>query len=167
MSEPAEIVEQITAAFAAVPIPPRDALMNHHCCECLETSEAYDGKRWQEITLEELLRGREVALLSATAWRYYLPAFPIWSIRAPDAVDVLLDNLVSQLEPPSEGRGVPEWFAERSVGFSPEQRQAIVAFLDWYRVRDDAIWRSVEGEPPGGVYNAIRYWTRKPRDGRV
>jgi hypothetical protein len=159
MSEPDEIVERITAAFAEVPQPARDALINRHCCECLETSEAYGGKPWPEITLEELLRGREVALLTATAWRYYLPAFLIWSIRAPEAVDVFLDNLVSQLEPPSETRGVAEWFAERAVGFSPDQRQAIVAFLNWYRVRDEAMWRNLGGEPPGGVYDAIRYWT--------
>ena len=37
-------------------------------------SAAYAGKRWTEVTLEDVMRGREIALLTAAAWRYYLPA---------------------------------------------------------------------------------------------
>ena len=135
-----DIAEQITAAFASSERPAPDALRNDHCCECAETSDAYGGRPWTEISLQDILRGRETALLSATAWRYYLPAMMIWCIRAPDAVDVIQDNLVYQLEPPVEGRGVPEWFAERAAGFSDAQRAAIAAYLDWSRQREEAQW---------------------------
>jgi hypothetical protein len=66
-----DIIRQITDAFAAVEQPPRDALINNHCCECAETSAAYDGKRWSDVTLADVLRGRETALLTLPArWRY-------------------------------------------------------------------------------------------------
>ena len=158
MSDAEQIVQQIRAAFESAEQPPRDALFNDHCCECAEISAAYDGKRWSDVSLEDVLRGREIALLTASAWRYYLPAFLIWAIRAPEAVDVLQDNLVYQLEPPADGRGVPEWFAERCANFSAEQGLAIVAYLEWYRERDEAMWHGLGAEPPRHVYNALAYW---------
>jgi len=87
----------------------------------------------------------------------------IWCLRAPDAVDVIEDNLVCQLEPPSEGRGVPEWFAERATGFTAEQRAAIVAFLESYRARHEA--HGPAGAPSAHATNALAYWTRPPEAG--
>jgi hypothetical protein len=160
MRDANDIIQQISNAFAGVEQPPREALFNGHCCECAETSEAYAAKRWMDVTLEDMLRGRETALLTAAAWRYYLPAFMIRAIREPKAVDVLQDNLVYQLEPSGAGGSVPEWFAERSVGFDEPQRQAICAYLTWYRDRDEVEWRRIGAEPPRHVYNALAHWSR-------
>jgi hypothetical protein len=123
-----DIIQLIRRAFSDTPHPGSEALFNRHCCECVEVSEAYGGKDWTDISLDDVLAGRETALPSAAAWRYYLPAVMIWCIRAPDAVNVIQDNLVYQLEPPAEGRDVPGWFNERATGFSEAQRAAIVAY---------------------------------------
>ena len=155
-------IQLINRAFSDTPKPKPEALFNHHCCECIEVSAAYAGKQWMDISLEDVLAGRETALLTAAAWRYYLPALMIWCIRAPDAVDVIQDNLVYQLEPPAQGRGVPEWFEERAIGFSEEQRAAIVAYLHWYREREETHWDGAE--PPRHVYNALAYWALKATD---
>jgi len=163
MRDADEIIRQIKAAFAEVPYPGREALFNHHCCECAEVSASYAGKLWTEIALADVLAGRETSLLNAAAWRYYLPAVMIWCIGAPDAVDVIQDNLVYQLEPPDEERGVPEWFNERAPGFSSEQRSAIAAYLHWYRERDEARWDGTE--PPRHVYHALSYWAATGMDG--
>jgi hypothetical protein len=158
MRDTNEIVHLIRRAFADVPRPTPEALVNRHCCECLETSEAYGGKPWTEISLDDILAGRETSLLTAAAWRYYLPAVMTWCIREPEIVDVIRDNLVYQLEPPANGQGVPEWFNERAVDFSDHQRAAIVAYLDWYREREEVEWAGAE--PPGHVYHALAFWTR-------
>lgn len=153
----ADIVNRIEDAFAGVEYPGREALVNNHCCECADVSAAFAHKRWTEITLHDLLAGRETALLNAAAWRYYLPAVMIWCVREPEAVDVIQDNLVYQLEPPGDGRGIPEWFDERTAGFSPAQRASIVAFLELYRARDEACWPA--GARPQHVDRALAYWT--------
>jgi hypothetical protein len=163
MRDAEDVVELIRRAFAATPQPGREVLLNRHCCECVSVSEAYAGKRWIEITLDDVRAGGETALLTAAAWRYYLPAVMTWCLRAPDAVDVILDNLVYQLEPPAAGRGVPEWFAERAIGFSDEQRAAIVAYLHWCRQREAAQWAGAEA--PGHVSNALSYWERPTASG--
>lgn len=157
------VIQQIEAAFAGTELPPPDALVNNHCCECAEVSAAYAGKRWTEVTLEDVMRGREIALLTATAWRYYLPAFLIWTIREPKTVDVLQDNLEFQLAPPVDGHGVPEWFAQRAPGFSPAQRSAIAAFLEWSREQGEAVYPP--GTMPPHVYSALKYWSAaEPRE---
>jgi len=145
MRDTEETIRQIEEAFADVAYPGREALFNDHCCECADVSASYAGRRWTEIALADVLAGRETSFLSPAAWRYYLPALMIWCMRAPEAVDVIQDNLVYQLEPRDDTRGVPEWFHERARGFSREQRLAIVAYLGWYRERDEALW---EGTAP-------------------
>ncbi len=97
MRDADDIIQLISRAFAETPQPGAEALFNDHCCECVEVSAAYGGKRWMDISLEDILAGRETALLTAAAWRYYLPALMIWCMRAPDAVDVVQDNRCTSL----------------------------------------------------------------------
>ena len=156
MRDADDITDLIRRAFSETPQPTPEALFNRHCCECVDVSTAYAGKHWTDISLDDVLAGRETALLTAIAWRYYLPAVMIWCIRAPDSVDVIQDNLVYQLEPPTEVRGVPEWFKERATGFTEEQRAAIVVYLHWYRERLEAQWQGAE--PPRHVDNALTCW---------
>jgi hypothetical protein len=157
MIDPEAVIDRIRAAFADTQQPPRETLINNHCCECADVSAAFAEKRWTEVTLDDVMRGREIALLTAAAWRYYLPAFLIWTIREPKTVDVLQDNLEFQLAPPVDGHGVPEWFEQRAPGFSTAQRSAIAAFLDWSRERAEEVWPP--GTVPPHVYNALRYWS--------
>ena len=69
MRDADDIIQLISRAFAETPQPGPEALFNDHCCECVEVSAAYGGKRWMDISLEDILAGRETALLTAAAWR--------------------------------------------------------------------------------------------------
>lgn len=153
------VLERVEAAFARVAKPGHESLVNRHCCECLETSEAFAGAAWQEVTLDQLLAGRETALLTVEAWRYYLPAVITWSVRDPKAVDVIADNLVYQLTPPDEDGGLVEWFEPRARGFTPDQRAAVVAFLLWFAEREAIDWARLGTAPPGGADRALEHWS--------
>jgi hypothetical protein len=72
-------------------------------------------------------------------------------------LDVLPEFLVYQLEPPQPPE-TDEWFLERRGGFSQAQREAIVAYLDWYREREEAEYSELEMGPPSHVYRALDYW---------
>ena len=153
------VLDRVESAFAGVPKPADEALVNRHCCECLETSEAFAGAAWQEVILDQLLAGRETALLTVDAWRYYLPAVITWSVKDPKTVDVIADNLVHQLTPPGEDRALAEWFDPRARGFTPDQRAAIVAFLLWFAEREAVDWARIGAAPPGSADRALAHWS--------
>ena len=160
------VLERVEAAFAGVPKPTDDALVNRHCCECVETSEAFAGASWQDVTLDQLLRGRETALLTVEAWRYYLPAVITWSVKDPKAVDVIADNLVYQLTPPGgptapevDAGALAEWFELRARGFAADQRAAIAVFLEWFAEREEADWARIGATPPGRTDRALAWWS--------
>jgi hypothetical protein len=116
MTNEQDIIDKVHAAFKDVPLPSAEALWNNHCCECSETSAAFGARPWSEISLDDLLSGRETALLSEVAWRYYLPSMIIWCIRAPKDVDVIQDNLVYQLAPPeTQEQWAWEWSNREQV----------------------------------------------------
>ena len=73
MRDTDHIIQLIRRAFFDTPQPGPEALFNHHCCECVEVSAAYGGKRWMDISLDDVLAGRETALLTATAWATICP----------------------------------------------------------------------------------------------
>src|SRR5207344_3154459 len=100
MSDLETITALVRRAFPAEPVPPAETLFKDHCDECVEVSNAFGGRAWPQISLQDLLAGGETSLLTATAWRYYLPAVIYWCVRDREAVDVIADNLVYQLEPP-------------------------------------------------------------------
>jgi hypothetical protein len=60
-----DIIQSIRRAFSGAAQPAPEALFNHRCCECVGVSEAYAGKRWTDISLDDVLAGRETAFLSA------------------------------------------------------------------------------------------------------
>ena len=146
------ILERLEAAFANVPRPSQEELVNRHCCECLETSEAFAGAAWRDVTLEQILAGRETALLTVESWRYYLPAVISWSVKDPEAVDVIADNLVMQLTPSGDGGSLEAWFEPRARGFTADQRAAIAAFLQWFAERAGPT-------PPARIDRAIAHWS--------
>jgi hypothetical protein len=156
MSDADTIAAAAKAAFPAEPVPPKEALLNEHCQECIDVSNAFGVRAWTTVPLADIV-GKETALLTATAWRYYLPTMISWCVRDPDALDVLPQFLVYQLEPPRPGLN-DEWFVDRKGGFSKAQREVIVAYLDWYRTREEAEYADLEMEPPRNVYRALEYW---------
>ena len=79
MHDADDIIQLMSRAFSETPQPGPEALFNDHCCECFEVSAAYGGKRWMDICLDDILAGRETALLTAAAWRYYLPGHRLLS----------------------------------------------------------------------------------------
>lgn len=166
MTQAQDVIDNVHEAFKGVPLPSKEALWNHHCCECSETSAAFGARPWSEISLEELLSGRETALLSEAAWRYYLPSMVVWCVRAPEVVDVIQDNLVYQLAPPqTQEEWARKWFTPRASGFNREQRQAIVAFLNWYQERQEEHRAGLGAAPPDHAVRALAFWGSEPNSG--
>jgi hypothetical protein len=130
-----ELIVQIEQAFADAVYPGDDKLINaNHCGECAEIAEVFRGKKWSSLTNIKFLR-RYVAALSLLypeAFRYYLPAYMIAALIDPATADVILDSLEYDFMPrATENAAAQEWFFNRATGFSPAQKRAIKAYLEF------------------------------------
>ncbi len=130
-----ELIALIEQAFANTVYPGDDKLINaNHCGECAEIAEVFQGKRWASLTDVKFLRHYVAALslLYPEAFRYYLPAYMIAALTDPATADVILDSVEYDLMPrPTEDAVAQDWFFSRARGFSPAQKRAIKAYLEF------------------------------------
>jgi hypothetical protein len=159
MEDPA-LIRAVEEAFEEQRLPPAATMTNDHCDECIDTYRGFWNGPQSFMTWQEAARQPgscvEASLLTADAWRYYLPTLIIWCVRDSERVDALVDNLVHELTPPASDT---EWFRPRADGFSAEQREAIARFLRWYQARERLEWESICAAPPDHAGDAIRYWS--------
>jgi len=72
----AALKEKIKLAFAEVPPPPVDGIIEHFCDDCFKLQDAFKGKNWR--TLDKQLIERyfsKLPLFSPRALHYFLPAY--------------------------------------------------------------------------------------------
>lgn len=139
-----EVIALIEHAFADTVYPGDDLIDADHCPECAEIYEAFRGKQWESLTDVRLLREHYLALSSLypEAFRYYLPAFMRAALIDPKTADIIVDALEHQLSEPQNGtltdeevrevygyQATKNYWLRRLSGFTPEQKQAIKAYL--------------------------------------
>jgi hypothetical protein len=148
--------QAIEAAFPVAPLPSPNQMRNDHCPECRELAARFSVRPWPELTLADLSGNPSLSLLTATAFRYYLPAMMLRSMEGGRELDCVPRSLVSELSPP--GGKPSEHGRERLAGFTVTQAHAILAFLRHYeaseseQLLDDKSGRRV-------VARAIKYWS--------
>src|SRR5262245_9513809 len=129
MTPSAKLVAAVDAAFSDLVAPPTGGIS-----EVPEndegTTEYFTGKSWRGHTAEALNR-HSFALLAFTpeAFHYYLPAFLIASLKAPD--DAPLDSVISAISPPKDNPKRPSFWRRWSL-FSPAQRRVVVECLKYW-----------------------------------
>lgn len=67
--------DKIEQAFAEVQRPEKAAITPCDCWECLEIRERFAGKERYSLDAEFFAANTEIALLSASALQYFLPAY--------------------------------------------------------------------------------------------
>lgn len=124
------VIVLIEQAFADTVYPGDDHLINAgHCPECADIYEAFRGRSWESLTDVRFLRLNEaaLALMYPEAFRYYLPAFMRAAVVDPKTADVIPHGLEFNLMPHHSASS--EKFIARISGFTPQQKQAIKAYL--------------------------------------
>jgi hypothetical protein len=155
------IARQIEEAFATTPYPGDDDIGWDGIEDVLR------GKHWRELPLDVLYRERgELSFLTATGFRFYLPAFMLGVLRHYDEVDTLSGNLIASLCPDPQSalpdphkRDTSGWLAQRTAQFSPDETEAVLAFLKSYRTLqpenfDEAVYSVL-------LDSALQFWEAK------
>ena len=121
----------IREAFAEAVYPGDDniTISDCPCGECTETRSFFQGKHWREVAATgqpfHLMWGG-LAILSPDAWRFYLPAYMLLSLRGDGDPGDTLECALYQLSPGPAGRH--DWFTERTSAFSVAQQECIAAY---------------------------------------
>jgi hypothetical protein len=163
-----QALEAVRLAFPVEEPPSADRVRNDHCPECAETSEIFLGRRWTDITVEDLAGNPALPLLTSGAFRYYLPALMTCAIEAPVELDCVPDSLVALLSP---ARGeMSDRDKERLSGFTGPQVRAILMFLMFFQARELNDESASTGVPPESIANlpsfrvvtrALEYWSKE------
>lgn len=123
-----ELIARIEAAFPDVRWDGKVPACPCNCWECQELSEWMRGKRWTEISPDDLLQlNSGPSLFSAEAFDFFLPAVMRGSLVDLEAVDVTYDFTVWTFLPYKQSDRpyrTPE-------GLTSAQRQALYDWLHW------------------------------------
>ena len=130
-----EYVERLFASFAYAPRPARADITPHRCCECDEVADRLSAYTARDVPEDDMhWLGDCLPLLSAKAFRFYLPRFIEFCLRVPNSnVEALINyNLV-----PSTDLDVGE--RNRFAGFSDEERRVVLEFVEYRASLPDQI----------------------------
>lgn len=147
-------------------------------------ADFFAGKHWNQINRAMLVQGYEgppdacLTFMGPQAFRFYLPAFMKMALTEYEAGDTICQAALYALVPPrfdpklyelaklpgmtdatnpcSEAnvKGQRLWWDERVSGFTPAQRQAIVAFLEYLNSAHGQDYAYNSSGP--GI--ALKYW---------
>jgi hypothetical protein len=157
--------QEIATAFAYVPYPGDDAIVDGHNPYDLESAalaKSFKGKHWKQLTPLEL-RNNELAFLSPRALPFYLPAYLLGSLHDYGGTTYggILEHTVFSLMltdgDTAEERRSRQQDMERFEAFTPAQKRAIRSFLEY--VRDELPDEFYHGEEPRKALEL--YWGRE------
>jgi uncharacterized protein DUF6714 len=131
----------IASAFSEVPYPGDDCIALHECAECREIRGDFSGKSPQ--TLEDGVLERRfdsLPLLSSTAFLFFVPAYMLHSLSHPDS---LIARFTMYSLAPTD---FDDFWRERFRLFTPSQKVAVIAFLEFLKTQAYTTGGIVEGD---------------------
>ena len=129
------LVQEIESAFSHVPYPGDNNIVydiSGHDLESVSIAEAFKGKHWKTLP-SEFLRYHSSSLffLSASGFRFYLPAYLLISILQFKVKDgfMIINDTIANLNPPQSAGVQMNYFLQKVHDFTPEQKLAVKHFL--------------------------------------
>jgi hypothetical protein len=151
------VKQQIEEAFKDAPYPgDHEMVTDPNDWESIDLMNAFKGKHWKELDAETLRRNHDT-FLSIAGLQYYFPAY---LMAALDDVEDILPFTVYGLYF-SEDPRLRQRDLERFNSFTPAQKKAIKAFLEYVRDQYPECWSLRDPEP----VRALRdYWGQVDRE---
>jgi hypothetical protein len=138
--------QKIKVAFADVPYP-KGVLAPHECDECREVRRTFLNKNWKTIEPKILEENFGIVpLFSPEAFRYFLPAYLIYSLEHfSEKYDTVCEFTIYGVSPSKEAIETRlDYLQQRFKNFTSEQMSCIYEFLNY--VRNDENFESFSEE---------------------
>lgn len=128
----------IEQAFAGLAPPDDAALLHPRCRDDGDIAEFYGAPDWRELSDELLIRSYAAsAFFSAAAFRYYLPAFMVWSLSHAESPEYLAEATLRALDPGAPSEPLHDFQVSKFALFDAAQRRAVGDFLEAFTRDDD------------------------------
>lgn len=129
------IAREIKTAFGDMPYPGAECIANDLKGTDLERRQIREEfgryENWQDVPRELLLQERDaLPLFDPQGFRFYLPAYMLFTIEDYEGADTIPESIVHSLTLPDAGTELYEFVRERLALFSEEQRTVILHFLE-------------------------------------
>jgi hypothetical protein len=148
--------EWIRAVFADVPMPERDAIARHRCCECDTLRATFAGRHWSTFDASLLEANYDqLPLLSPEGLAFYLPAYLLHALASLAAPDNVTDYTVWHLAP-THNDVDPAYYRARLRVMTPEQFAVLSDFIDLV-VADERLREAYEDLEEGHA-RLHHYW---------
>lgn len=124
-----ELLDLIEAAFPEASRPISGTL-SEATYDDEGTNSFFGGTDWRAHSTDALREhAASLSFFTPEAFRYYLPAFLVCSIRDPEKADVIPEGIVSKLDRDRQEQG------GLIAGLTSAERHAVARFVEW--LRDD------------------------------
>lgn len=131
-------VAAIEQAFAGLTPPGDDALLHPQCRDDGDIAEFYGAPDWRALPEPLLIRSYAApAFFSAEAFRYYLPAFMVWSLRHAGSPEYLAEATLRALDPGSPSEQLHGFQISKFAHFDSAQHSAVIQFLEVLAEHED------------------------------
>ena len=132
------VVAEIEAAFGGLTPPGDDTLLHPRCMDDNDIAEFYGAPEWRALPDAFLIRNYAApSFFSPEAFRYYMPAFMVWSLRHADSVEYAPEATLRAFDPDAAGPALRDFQLSKFALFDEAQRRAVVAFLEAFRGAPD------------------------------
>jgi hypothetical protein len=129
---------------------PNESIAPHECEECRAVRKSFKNQNWKTITPQILEENYGIIpLFSPEAFRYFLPAYVIYSLDHFDEYGTVCEFTIYALTPDNQSiKDRLDYWQEKFADFTLEQMNCIYEFLDFVRI-DENFQNSVNSVSTG------------------
>lgn len=125
-----DLIARIRAAFEAAPLPGDDELLHPDCMDDCDILQFYGGVRWQDMTDEMVVYNYAApTAFGPKAFRHYLPAYLIWTLRHPDSPEYAGEAILRALDPGTGSEWLHDFRKSHFDALAPDEVAVVRAFL--------------------------------------
>jgi hypothetical protein len=124
-------IAAIESAFAGLTLPGDATLLHPRCGDDVDVAPFYGGPERSTLSDDMIVRNWwALTSFSPEAFRYYLPAFMIWSLAHVDTIEYAPEGTIRALDPGTEEDDLYRFQVSKFALFSDGQVRAVVRFLE-------------------------------------
>ncbi len=131
-SDLSSLIEAIQSAFEGAKMPSDEELLHPDGMDEVDVLEFYGGVHWRDMTDDNVVYSYAApTAFSPIAFRYYLPAYLIWTLNNADSKEYAGESILLALDPGTEKELLHDFRKSKFDLLTREQVKAVKAFL-WY-----------------------------------